>query len=216
MQLHTNISEAKAQAVRIVHFLHQKGYAPATSSNYSVREASEPCFWVSESGIDKGDFALQHFMLVDATGSPLQDPRRPSAETGLHALIYAHCPTAQCVLHTHTVYNTILSQYYAAAGQLELCNYEVLKGLTGITTHTQTVKIPIFANTQHIPDLCADLAAYWRENPDIRAFLIDGHGLYTWASTPADTKRHIEVLEFLLECEYRKLALPMGEGKRPK
>jgi methylthioribulose-1-phosphate dehydratase len=203
----THIAALHTELVRTIHFLHQKGYAPATSSNYSVRETGDDCFYVSESGIDKGDFTIANLIYVDANGKPINDPRRPSAETDLHTLIYQLCPAAHCVLHTHTLYNTVLSKYFAAAKSLVLQDYEVLKGLTGIATHTAQVVVPIFENTQHIPDLCQAVATYWHENPDLRAFLIVGHGLYTWGNTLADAKRHIEVLEFLLACEYELLAL---------
>jgi len=33
------------------------------------------------------------------------------------------------------------------------------------------------------------------------AYLIEGHGLYTWGATVDDAVRHIEALEFMLECE---------------
>jgi methylthioribulose-1-phosphate dehydratase len=31
------------------------------------------------------------------------------------------------------------------------------------------------------------------------AFLLQGHGLYTWGRTIGDAARHVEILEFLLE-----------------
>lgn len=192
------------ELVATIHFLHQRGWAPATSSNYSLRSPGASDFYVSASGIDKGAFGLQHLLHVDAAGNPRADPRRPSAETALHAMVYALFPHVHCVLHTHSVYNTILSEHYLAAGALTWSNYELLKGFEGINTHAVSVKIPIFANTQDIPALAAAVRAYPEPFP---AFLIAGHGLYTWGSSIAAARRHVEVAEFLLECTYRKLTL---------
>lgn len=197
----------KAQLVSVVHFLHAKGWAPATSSNYSFREQGERNFYISESGIDKGVFGEENFLHVTPEGAPIDDERRPSAETALHSVIYQMYPEVHCVLHTHTVLNTILSEQFLAQGVLFLANYEILKGFEGIKTHEIQVKIPIFENTQNIPLLARAVETYAQGNPAMRAFFIAGHGMYTWGSTIADAKRHVEVVEFLLECEYRKLLL---------
>jgi methylthioribulose-1-phosphate dehydratase len=112
------------------------------------------------------------------------------------------------VLHTHTVLNTVVSQVFQEQGCLELRDYEILKGFSGIKTHEVSIKIPIFANTQDINALSIELVDFVRKNdPELRAFLIAGHGMYTWGATVADAKRHVEVVEFLLECEYLKLKL---------
>lgn len=201
------MQHSKAQLVNVIHFLHAKGWAPATSSNYSFREAGASNFFISESGIDKGTFAAENFLHVTPEGEPIDDKRRPSAETALHSIIYQLYPEVHCVLHTHTVLNTILSERYLAQGALYLANYEILKGFTGVKTHEIQVKIPIFENTQNIPLLAKAVETYAQANREMQAFLIAGHGMYTWGSTIADARRHVEVVEFLLECEYRKLLL---------
>ena len=191
----------KNDLVKTIHFLHQKGFAPATSSNYSVREAGSTSFYVSESGIDKGEFAEAHLIYVDENGANLQDDRRTSAETDLHTTLYKLYPKANCILHTHSVLGTILSTINKAEGGILFKNYELLKAFEGITTHECEIFIPIFENTQDIPSLSAKLRTYHAQNPDMRAFLISGHGMYTWASSVAAAKRQVETIEFLLECE---------------
>ncbi len=108
----SNIADSKEVLVAVIHFLHQQGWAPATSSNYSFREKARTNFYISESGIDKGAFSEQHLLLVNTEGKPINDNRLPSAETALHCLIYQLYPETTCVLHTHSVLNTILSQYF--------------------------------------------------------------------------------------------------------
>lgn len=198
----------RAELVKAIHFLHQKGWAPATSSNYSYRETGQSDFFVSQSGLDKGEFAEQHFLQVDSSGNPVNDSRKPSAETLLHCAVYKLFPGVHCVLHTHTVLNTVVSQLLQEQAYIELKDYEILKGFSGIKTHEVSVKIPIFANTQDIAALSIELAEFVRKSDsELRAFLIAGHGMYTWGTTVADAKRHVEVVEFLLECEYLKIRL---------
>lgn len=189
-----------APLVETIHFLHERGWAPATSSNYSCRQPGKSNFWISQSGIDKGSFSAQHMMPVDAAGSPVNDPRRPSAETLLHCLIYKRLPdTAHCVLHTHTVNNTALSYAEAANGKVIVDGFEMSKALAGVYTHETRIEIPIFANNQNMAELSAQIAAYWETHPGMCAFLLAGHGLYTWGQTVGEAKRHIEALEFLFE-----------------
>jgi len=206
----------RTELVKAIHFLHQKGWAPATSSNYSYRETGQSDFFVSQSGLDKGDFAEQHFLQVDSSGNPVNDSRKPSAETLLHCAVYKLFPEVHCVLHTHTVLNTVVSQLLQEQTYIELKDYEILKGFSGIKTHEVSVKIPIFANTQDIAALSIELAEFVRKSDsELRAFLIAGHGMYTWGATVADAKRHVEVVEFLLECEYLKIKLSFGYAQLP-
>lgn len=201
------------ELVRCIHFLHQKGYAPATSSNYSVRLPGQDDILISASGIDKGAFSVSDLMRIDADGQPKAPDRKPSAETALHTMIYRMRPQTTCVLHTHSVCNTVLSGAYASAGSLKLEGFEVLKGLSGVRTHQTRVSVPIFANSQDIPTLATEIQAYWEQQPDMLGFLLERHGLYTWGNTIAEAKRHIEVFEFLFECIFKLESLSSTQNK---
>ncbi|MEN0006889.1 MAG: methylthioribulose 1-phosphate dehydratase [Bacteroidota bacterium] len=191
------------ELVDCIHFLHQKGYAPATSSNYSFRQAGSDRIQISASGIDKGLFATTDLITIDTEGNPVKDARKPSAETGLHTMLYRLLPEVRCVLHTHTVYNTVLSTILEPQGYLRLDGFEVLKGLSGIRTHDTVVDLPIFANSQDIEHLSTQIEAYWQKHPIGHGFLLAGHGLYTWGESIAVAKRQVEVFEFLFECYYK-------------
>ncbi len=197
------INTLKTDLVHCIHFLHNKGWAPATSSNYSFHLPHEKQFHISASGIEKGAFQSQDLMIVDLLGKPIDDPRKPSAETLLHAMIYKHLPHLGVVLHTHSVFNTVVSTLRKHDHFLKLEGFEMLKGLNGIKTHDTSITIPVFHNSQHMEALVAEITSYWANHPDMRAFLLAGHGMYTWGSTVAEAKRHVEVLEFLFECYYR-------------
>jgi methylthioribulose-1-phosphate dehydratase len=43
-----------------------------------------------------------------------------------------------------------------------------------------------------------------RENDFAHGFLIRAHGLYTWGEDIQEARRHLEILEFLLEVEGRR------------
>lgn len=203
------LAAMKAELVETIHFLHAKGWAPATSSNYSFRQVDEEQFWISESGRDKGKFGVNDLMQVDRDGHSLVPERRPSAETLLHVLLYELYPDTGCVLHTHSVYNTVLSELLKGEKSLPLAGYEVLKGLRDVSTHDTTVDVPIFPNSQNMPALAEEIRLYHRNHPDMRGFLLAGHGLYAWGRTIAETKRYIEVFEFLMAVDYKTRLLQL-------
>ena len=207
--MENKLSDWKQELVDCIHFLHAKGWAPATSSNYSFRLPESPSIQISASGKDKGTFALSDLMEIDLQGQPISDSRKPSAETLLHTLIYSRLSGVHCVLHTHTVYNTVLSSCYAKAGKITLEGFEVLKGLAGIRTHETSLDVPVFPNSQDMPALASQIEAYWNDHPDMLGFLLAGHGLYTWGDSIAATKRQIEVFEFLFECYYKIITFPL-------
>ncbi|MFN0069029.1 MAG: methylthioribulose 1-phosphate dehydratase [Limisphaerales bacterium] len=186
---------------------HARGWSLGTSSNYSVVSGREPLrLWITGSGFDKGRLRPEQFVEVDAAGRGLDEARpRPSAETLLHVVV-AQATGAGAVLHTHSVWGTLLSEAHLPGGQLELAGYEMLKGLAGITTHAAAARLAVFPNTQDIPDLAARLERRLAAgDPALRhGFLLAGHGLYTWGRDLAEARRHVEVLEFLLEVTGRK------------
>jgi len=187
-----------------------RGWSLGTSSNYSVVVERNPLkLLLTASGKDKGHLQPNDFVLVDGEGK-LTSPGQPksSAETLLHCLA-ATRNGAGAVLHTHSVWSTILSQHYFPLGGLRIEGFEMLKGLEGITTHESVCWIPIFDNTQDIGELSMRVSSYLDANPDqpCWGYLIRQHGLYTWGKDLDSAVRHMEVIEFLLECLGRKTKL---------
>lgn len=189
---------------------YQRGWSVGTSSNYSVVLGREPLrLLITASGKDKGQLQSDDFVVVDADGLPVDpaDPK-PSAETLLH-VVAAQLPGVGAVLHTHSVWTTVLSDLYHAEGHVEIEGYEMLKGLAGVRTHEHQHRMRIFENTQDIPRLAAEvnrgLAA--GEESLRHGFLLRRHGLYTWGRDLDEARRHVEILEFLFETRGRILSL---------
>jgi len=203
-------ADAAAEMIETGADFHRRGWSLATSSNYSVVLSREPLrLLVTASGRDKGRLGADDFVVVDHQGRAV-DPAhpRPSAETLLH-VVAARREGVGAVLHTHSVWGTLLSERYAGAGELVLEGYEMLKGLEGIGTHETRLAFPVVRNTQDMPALAWELAERMGDPGDSlrHGYLIEGHGLYTWGSTVAEARRHVEALEFLFEVTGRKLAL---------
>lgn len=190
---------------------HQRGWSVGTSSNYSVILSNDPVeLIVTASGKDKGHLEPGDFVHIGSDGQPIEpDQPKSSAETMLHVVL-AELGSVGCVLHTHSVWGTLLSDYFFDDGMIEISGYEMLKGLEGITTHETSHWIPIFENTQDISALAEEVKAKLRDPMDsmTHGFLIRRHGLYTWGKDVFAARRHVEIYEFLFEVIARKMMLP--------
>ncbi|HVC47353.1 MAG TPA: methylthioribulose 1-phosphate dehydratase [Terracidiphilus sp.] len=180
-----------------------QGWVPATSGNFSVRAGER--IWITPSGIDKGALIPEDLIEVDLEGhGPAHGPR-PSAETVLHVVLFRERKEAAAVLHVHSIWNTLLSERFAAIGYLPLEGYELLKALSGVATHIHLERVPVIENSQDYGALAQALGESLASHPASHGVLLDRHGLYTWGQSVADARRHLEALEFLFEVEGRRL-----------
>jgi methylthioribulose-1-phosphate dehydratase len=177
-----------------------RGWTPATSGNFSARLDHEHVA-ITVSGRDKGRLGTADIMLVDAAGKALDARQRSSAETALHMQIYRRFTDAGAVLHTHSHTQTVAARLYAEAGSVRFEGWELQKAISGRTTHAEVLELPVFANTQHMPDLVSLVDAWLEAGKPLHGYLIDGHGLYAWGRDLAEAMRHLEALDFLLGCE---------------
>lgn len=192
--------------------LSHAGLTPATSSNFS-RRLDDRHAAITVSGRDKGRLTEDDIMVVDFDGRPVDGEHRPSAETLLHTQLYRRFDEVGCVLHTHSRTQTVASRLFAGQGHVRLEGYELLKAFHGNTTHEAAIDVPVFANTQDMPSLAAQVDALL-DRQGMWGYLIDGHGLYAWGRDMAEARRHLEAFEFLLGCELELKQLTDGSRHR--
>lgn len=184
---------------------YRRNWVLGTSGNFSAVIKTKPLkLCITASGNDKGTLDGSHFLEIDENAQVLKGIGKPSAETLLHLTIYNQ-RHAVSILHTHSVWGTILCENHAENGFLEIEGYEMLKGLAGVTTHLHTEKLPIIENSQDYTALSRVIENVLRENPDCHGVYLRRHGLYTWGSSIEEAKRHIEIFEFLFEVLGRQL-----------
>lgn len=176
------------------------GWTPATSSNFSMR-LDPRHIAVTTSGRDKGRLGTEDIMVVDLDGHAVATNARPSAETALHTQIYRRFPSACAVLHTHSRAQSVASRLFAREGMVRFEGWELQKAISGYTTHDSVLELPVFRNTQDMRVLVSAIDAWLDAGKPLHGYLIDGHGIYAWGVDMAETKRHIEAFEFLLNCE---------------
>jgi len=210
------------QLAQIGRQFHDRQWVLGTSGNFSAVLTREPLrLAITCSGIDKGTLAARHVVQVDESGAAIDasgnGPGRPSDETRLH-LALVRALGAGAVIHTHSVWATLASNTHFIFVVNRKTAYEMLKGLRGVRTHEHEEWLPIIENSQDMAALSRDVEESLQEHPDAHGFLLRRHGLYTWGTDLAEAKRHVEILEFLLEVTGRQAgntALgPASEGSK--
>jgi methylthioribulose-1-phosphate dehydratase len=178
---------------------HARGWVLGTSGNFSAIVSREPLrLAITSTGLDKGSLTPAQFLEMDEAANVVRGDGRPSAEALLHLAIVRGVD-AGAVLHTHSVWSTVLSGSHASEGGIALEGYEMLKGLEGVRTHKHREWLPILENSQDMIELAERVSKTLREIPGVHGFLLKEHGLYTWGVGLQEAKRHVEILEFLME-----------------
>ena len=196
-------SEQAAQLAEVGRQYYARGWALGTSGNFSAVVSRDPLrLAITTSGVDKGTLSAGGVVEIDEHGRVVAGSGRPSAEASIHLAI-ARARGAGAVLHTHSIWSTILSDA-ATEGGLALEGYEMLKGLDGVGTHQHREWLPILDNTQDWVAAAPQVEAILTGHPNAHGFLIRRHGLYTWGRDLAEAKRQVEILEFLFEVMGRK------------
>ena len=147
-----------------------------------------------------GQYSLLRACIGGATGLYL-----------LHAAIVGET-IAGAVLHTHSVWGTLLSEKFQAQRGFRIQGYEMLKGIDGIADHRTELHVPVVENSQDMDALSVEIVKLLRDDPALRGFLIAGHGLYAWGDGIEQAYRHVEILEFLFQIVGRRVRLDPFEG----
>jgi methylthioribulose-1-phosphate dehydratase len=201
------MQDLASQLAEVGRECYARGWALGTSGNFSAVARRNPLtLAITTSGVDKGLLEPSQIVEIDEHGRILRGTGTPSAEATLHlAIVRARGADAGAVLHTHSIWSTILSDAASdATGGLAIEGYEMLKGLHGVRTHEHREWLPIVENTQDWAAAVPRIEARLRENPELHGFLIRRHGLYTWGPDLPAAKRQVEIFEFLFEVMGRK------------
>ncbi|MFL5402001.1 MAG: methylthioribulose 1-phosphate dehydratase, partial [Gemmatimonadales bacterium] len=160
-----SFAELAAQLAEIGRQCYARGWALGTSGNFSAVVHRDPLrLAITASGVDKGTLSAGEIVEIDELGEVVAGSGRPSAEASLHLAI-ARARGAGAVLHTHSIWSTILSDAATEDG-LALEGYEMLKGLEGVGTHEHREWLPILDNTQDWAAAVSRVEALLAEHPD--------------------------------------------------
>jgi methylthioribulose-1-phosphate dehydratase len=195
--------EAIAKLLDAGRRLDARGWVAATGGNLSCR-LDDGSVAITVSGRHKGDLVAADIMRVDMDGGAL-DGKKPSAETTLHTGLYRMRPDVNAVLHSHPRSSVLFGLATGDASSVTLTGYEFLKVFPGIDTHEVAVTLPIFPNTQDMPELQRQVDAWYAARPGAPpVYLVRGHGLTVGALTVDAARYTTEAVEELLAYELER------------
>ena len=189
----------RAALAEIARDFHARGWMSGTAGNLSAREDAEH-FWITASGKPKGRLDENDFLLVRIADGEVIDRvasgNKPSAETGIHRVLYARFPEAQSCLHGHSVDGMLVSgRARAGVKTLRLAPIEMIKGFD-IWKQTPKVDLPLFDN--HL-DVARDIEVrFGKSAPAVTALMVRSHGATVWGRGLQEAYNRFEILEFIL------------------
>ncbi|WP_018751342.1 class II aldolase/adducin family protein [Paenibacillus sanguinis] len=189
-----------------------RGQLPAASGSLSVRvgdyRPSKFYFAVTAQQDAREKSRLPSrglFLFADSTGSPCHSTLLlPSDDAPLHAKLY-RITGCTAIIHAHTVFASVLGDYYGDNGYIRAQGLELIKQL-GIWEKTAEARIPVLSSNGSISAIAKQLPQV--VDTRMPGLILRGGGLYAWGDGIHQAKLRLEAMEFILEAQYRSLLLP--------
>ena len=183
---------------------HRRGWMAGTAGNLSARSNNtEDCFWITSSGLPKGQLDNHDFILMDLKSNDVSqrfyEDAKPSAETSIHSTIYKLFPDTRACFHIHSVDACIAtSRTTNKQQQILLPPLEMIKGLD-IWQQTPEVSLSLFDNLLDVAEISQQIHARFKHTPpEIPALMIRDHGITVWGNSLQQTYNRAEIVEFIM------------------
>ena len=181
MDKYLSANEARAAIVNMGHRLIEKNLVAGSWGNISCR-AGRQTIAITPSGRGYEHLTLSDVVLLDKAGRVVKGERIPSSESKLHLAIYAACPEAQAVIHTHSIYASAL----AAMRRPVPAIIEDIVQICGGSVNCAEYALP---GTQELADAAVKALA------GRKAALLANHGAVCWGKSLDDALVVAEILE---------------------
>ena len=159
------MEEARNKIVEFGNRMSADGLAPGTAGNISIFDAESGYMAISPSGIPYPKITPEDVVIMDLGGKTVDGSRKPSSEHALHAAFYREDPQLSAVVHTHSLYCTILS-----------CMGEPLRSVHYAIAEAQCSELPLVPyHTFGTPEL-ADAVAQALKSKS-RGLILQNHGM---------------------------------------
>lgn len=190
--------QLKQDICKVMKNLFNRGLISALGGNVSARVPGSEEFWITPSGIFKGELTADDLVKLDLDGNVLEGFLRPSIEWPFHAAIYKVRPDVNAVVHAHNSFTLGL----ALAGV----------GLKPITVEAVMVlrKVEVvpfaFPGTEELANLVREKAM-----AGARAIVLQNHGVVAMGANLYEAEAIAETLEEVSIAQFVAMAL----GKEP-
>jgi len=193
-----NEEQIKKDVCKVMRNLFERGLVSALGGNVSARIPSAKEFWITPSGIFKGELTSDDLIKLDFDGNIIEGIGRPSIEWPLHAAIYKVRPDVNAVVHAH---NPVTLGLALAGVGLKPITVEAVMVLRKVET------IPFaFPGTDQLARLVAEKASI-----GARAIIMQNHGIIAVGANLYEAEAIAETLEEVAMAQFVAMSL----GKEP-
>ncbi len=190
--------QIKNDICKVMRNLFNRGLVSALGGNVSARIPNSKDFWITPSGIFKGELTPDDLIKLDLDGNIVDGFGRPSIEWPFHAAIYRVRPDVNAVVHAH---NPVTLGLALAGISLKPITVEAVMVLRRVEV------VPFaFPGTDQLAKLVAEKAAL-----GTRALILQNHGIIAMGANLYEAEAVAEVLEEVAIAQFVSTAL----GKEP-
>ena len=188
------MKEAREKIVAFGKRMEADGLTLGTAGNISIFDPELRLMAISPSGIPYEKTTPEDIVILDEEGNVVEGERKPSSEYLLHGAFYKTDPEARAVVHTHSMYCTILA-----------CMGEPLRSVHYAIAEAQTDEIPLVPyHTFGTPELANDAVKYCGDGD---AVLLANHGIMVCGKNLKSTFGLAKNLEYIAELQYRAMCI---------
>ncbi|MBQ8476005.1 class II aldolase/adducin family protein [bacterium] len=178
--------------------LYQKGMAPATSGNISVK--ADKNILISASGVCLNDMDENDIVLIDYNGKVLEGNKKPSSEKIMHSAIYTQRDDINAIIHCHCPAITAFAAAGVAIDKTILPDFTVL-------FDDEVPLVPFYPPSTI--ELADEVGKYFEKYSTV---LLKNHGVVTGADTLQNAFYKLESL--MAYCETWFGAEVLGGAKK--
>ena len=184
---------------------YQRAWVYATAGNFSIRSQNKNSFWITASGLSKGNLKKKDFLLCEVGSAKILQKakyQKPSAETSIHNSIYHNLEFANAILHVHTVAGASLD--FGASREhpivfAKLPNLEMVKAF-GIWEEEPNVQMAVVHNFTEVEKIAEHIDSLLKPKSYSLPFvMVQHHGPTVWGKDLEEALKHLEALEFLFQ-----------------
>lgn len=169
------------------------GLVIATFGNASGIDRASGRVVIKPSGVPYEAMTAGSMVVTDLEGRVPDNRLRPSSDLATHLALYRAFEGIGAVIHTHSVFATIMAQTLTPIPPLGTTHADYFRGEIPVTRHLSAEEISgnyVAATGEVIVETFRG-----REPLEVPAVLVAGHGPFVWGRTPEDAVLNAVVLE---------------------
>ena len=167
-----------------------KTLTKGTAGNLSIICREKGLVAITPSGIPYDAMTPQDVVVVDVDGTIREGDRKPSSELGLHLAIYRKNETAGAIVHTHSLYCTVLS-----------CLGEPIQAVHYVLASTGADSVPVVSYATYGTEELAEKVS--EQMRVYRAVLMGNHGFVCCGEDLKEALSMAETCEWVAELQWK-------------